>query len=137
MSRKGLTKYKAILCENGDENCHYCNVKLVFGKKQRSFNFATVDHVQPKSKGGENSLSNFVLACMGCNSLRGNMSYDKFCSIVSSVEDRDNYYAKIKKMTNDKKEKRQKENVFKLAFFLYVTKINIDVKLIELIEEIN
>lgn len=126
MARKGLTRFKTILCENCDKKCHYCGVKLVFGKKQKSFNFATVDHVQPKSLGGEDALSNFVLACMGCNSLRGNMSYEKYCKLVSSVEDRDNYFNSIKNKTKAKKEKRQEETLRKLIMFFVFTHIKLD-----------
>lgn len=32
---------------------------------------ATVDHLQPKSKGGRNVESNFKLACKPCNNARG------------------------------------------------------------------
>lgn len=129
MARKGLTKYKAILCENGDSNCHYCNVDLVFGKKQRSPDFATVDHVDAFSNGGQNKLSNFVLACMRCNSMKGSMSYEEYSSKVKSVEDRENYYNESKKKTNDKKEQRNKENILKMANFLYITNIKIDLSL--------
>ena len=35
---------------------------------------ATVDHLQPKSKGGRNVEDNFKLACSPCNNARGNRS---------------------------------------------------------------
>lgn len=134
MSRKGLTKFKAILCEKGDKNCHYCGVELFFGKKQKSPDFATVDHVEAFANGGKNKLSNFVLACMRCNSMKGAMTYEEYSKLVASVEDRDNYYYESKRKTNEKKENRNKSNAFKLATFLFITKIKIDC---ELIEEIN
>lgn len=31
----------------------------------------TVDHVQPRSRGGDRSGGNLVTACMGCNRLKG------------------------------------------------------------------
>jgi 5-methylcytosine-specific restriction endonuclease McrA len=44
--------------------CQYC------GKVLHSRN-ATVDHVQPTSKGGKNSFLNCVTACKPCNSWKG------------------------------------------------------------------
>ncbi|MGH8504837.1 MAG: HNH endonuclease, partial [Stenotrophobium sp.] len=32
---------------------------------------ATLDHIQPVSKGGDNSLHNLTTACLHCNSRRG------------------------------------------------------------------
>jgi len=45
--------------------CHYCS-------KQLTRFSATLDHIQPISKGGDNSLGNLVTACLHCNSERGN-----------------------------------------------------------------
>lgn len=47
--------------------CWMCNCQLTRGT-------ATVDHLQPKSKGGRNVESNFKLACKPCNNARGNTS---------------------------------------------------------------
>lgn len=45
--------------------CHYCNKQLT------EFN-ATLDHLQPVSKGGDNSFENLTTSCLHCNSERGN-----------------------------------------------------------------
>lgn len=45
--------------------CKYCD-------KQLTRFTATLDHVQPVSKGGDNSIANLVTACLHCNSRRGN-----------------------------------------------------------------
>lgn len=45
--------------------CHYCS-------KQLTRFTATLDHVQPVSRGGDNSLENLITACLHCNSRRGN-----------------------------------------------------------------
>jgi hypothetical protein len=44
--------------------CHYC-------KKQLTRFSATLDHIQPVSKGGDNSYDNLITACLLCNSQRG------------------------------------------------------------------
>jgi 5-methylcytosine-specific restriction endonuclease McrA len=35
-------------------------------------NWATIEHLTPKSQGGTDDLANLVLACKLCNSSRGN-----------------------------------------------------------------
>jgi len=45
--------------------CQYCNKKL-------SFDFSTVDHVIPRSKGGRSTWDNLVLCCAPCNTRKGN-----------------------------------------------------------------
>ena len=45
--------------------CHYC-------QKQLTRFTATLDHIQPVSRGGDNSLGNLETACLHCNSRRGN-----------------------------------------------------------------
>lgn len=51
--------------------CHYCGVVLT--EKNTS-----VDHVMPRSKGGEDDFSNLVFACKKCNSLKGSGDYETF-----------------------------------------------------------
>ncbi len=51
--------------ERDGYKCHYC-------AKQLTRFSATLDHIQPVSKGGDNSYDNLVTACLHCNSERGN-----------------------------------------------------------------
>lgn len=51
--------------ERDEYQCHYCS-------KQLTRFSATLDHIQPVSKNGDNSLCNLVTACLHCNSKRGN-----------------------------------------------------------------
>lgn len=56
--------------------CHWCGTemsmeKVASGKRQRP-DYATFEHVQPKSLGGSDSRSNIVLAHAKCNHARGN-----------------------------------------------------------------
>ena len=50
--------------ERDSYQCHYCN-------KQLTRFTATLDHIQPVSEGGDNSLHNLTTACLHCNSRRG------------------------------------------------------------------
>ncbi|MSP28717.1 MAG: HNH endonuclease [Methylococcales bacterium] len=51
--------------ERDGYKCHYCN-------KQLTRFSATLDHIQPVSKSGDNSFQNLITACLHCNSERGN-----------------------------------------------------------------
>lgn len=51
--------------ERDTYKCHYC-------QKQLTRFTATLDHIQPVSRGGDNSFDNLVTACLHCNSRRGN-----------------------------------------------------------------
>lgn len=51
--------------ERDDYKCHYC-------QKQLTRFTGTLDHIQPVSKGGDNSFDNLVTSCLHCNSRRGN-----------------------------------------------------------------
>ena len=46
---------------------------------------ATIEHVQPNSKRGENAISNFLLVSANANSLRSNMPLNKFIARFPSV----------------------------------------------------
>jgi hypothetical protein len=51
--------------ERDGYKCHYC------GKQLTRFS-ATLDHIQPVSRSGDNSYHNLITACLHCNSERGN-----------------------------------------------------------------
>jgi hypothetical protein len=59
--------------------CRYC-------RKQLTRFTATLDHVQPVSEGGENSIENLVTACLRCNSKRGSRPV---MDIINEAEKRD------------------------------------------------
>ena len=55
---------KLEVFERDEFRCRYCGAQL-------SLYTATVDHITPLSKGGDNSLDNLVTACMKCNAKKG------------------------------------------------------------------
>ncbi|MGR3221096.1 MAG: HNH endonuclease [Candidatus Anammoxibacter sp.] len=57
--------------ERDSYKCHYCD-------KQLTRFSATLDHIQPVSKDGDNSFENLVTACLHCNSERGNKAVMDF-----------------------------------------------------------
>lgn len=60
-----ITENREKVFERDQFKCHYC-------QKQLTRFTATLDHIQPVSRGGDNSFSNLVTACLHCNSRRGN-----------------------------------------------------------------
>jgi 5-methylcytosine-specific restriction endonuclease McrA len=65
--------------EHQDQKCAYCNVPLLIGKvlglEDRQ---ATIDHIVPKSLGGEDIPSNTLAACAYCNNLKGSSKLSDF-----------------------------------------------------------
>ena len=58
--------------ERDGYQCYYC-------KKLLTRFTATLDHIQPVSQGGDNSLQNLITACMHCNSRRGSRPASPTC----------------------------------------------------------
>lgn len=62
------SKYsRASVFERDNWTCQYC-------RKVGTRKTMTIDHVIPKSKGGQNTFENTVACCMKCNSLKGSKS---------------------------------------------------------------
>ena len=58
--------------------CCYCASGLEHGV------LLTLDHVQPRSKGGGDESENLVTACEKCNSVRGNRTVEDWSIAVAS-----------------------------------------------------
>lgn len=54
--------------------CAYCGTDL----RGAAPGQLTLDHLTPRSHGGDNEATNLVLACVACNSSRGNKSLEEF-----------------------------------------------------------
>ena len=48
----------------GKNKCQYCGGRFIFGD-------LTMDHVIPKSRGGDKNWTNIVTSCKKCNSRKG------------------------------------------------------------------
>ncbi len=66
-----LTGYEVreYLLEKFNRSCAYCDAKNVP---------LEIEHIQPKSKGGSNRISNLTLACRPCNEAKGNQDIKDF-----------------------------------------------------------
>lgn len=57
-----LTKYRVFIRDGGA--CCYCNKKLQLSE-------ATLDHIVPRSQGGQTTWHNVVISCMNDNNMKG------------------------------------------------------------------
>jgi hypothetical protein len=64
-----------VLSEQQNHRCCYCGVNMIIPRIQCDRigylpNVATIEHVQPRIKGGQRGYHNEVAACQLCNSVR-------------------------------------------------------------------
>lgn len=62
---------KSMIYKRDGHKCQYCS----------STNDLSIDHVHPKSRGGEDSWENLVTACVKCNTRKGNKLLEE-CGMV-------------------------------------------------------
>jgi hypothetical protein len=66
MTSKEKKVKKKILLKSYGDRCWWCKKKF---SKERPM---TLEHLKPKSKGGDNRIENLRVACLQCNKSRGN-----------------------------------------------------------------
>ena len=76
---------REYLLEKFNRTCAYCNAKNVP---------LEVEHIQPKSKGGSNRITNLTLACRPCNEAKGNQDIKDFLSGKPNLLERIHFQAK-------------------------------------------
>jgi hypothetical protein len=63
VKRYGITKpSRSMIYKRDDHTCQYCG----------STKKLTIDHVLPRSRGGQDTWENMVVACSSCNTKKGN-----------------------------------------------------------------
>lgn len=64
--------------QNG--KCYYCDCQMLLERSGPVIppNYATRDHIIPRSLGGKGLHKNIILACQQCNSTRGSMPFEEF-----------------------------------------------------------
>ena len=72
--------------ERDDFRCVYCGERFPAAE-------LTVDHVQPRVRGGDHSSGNLVTACKGCNTLKGHRRLSNFLRDEPSARDNFMRYA--------------------------------------------
>ena len=72
------------LIRNQEGKCHYCGARIAAYSNGYALRWsmvkrqASVDHVQPLSRGGSNDDTNLVAACQECNQRKGSLTRDEF-----------------------------------------------------------
>lgn len=66
-------KQRQRMFEMQGGKCWLCDTPMFMSVSENHPDFATFDHVTPKSQGGTDALCNLRLAHKRCNSLRGNL----------------------------------------------------------------
>lgn len=126
------------LSESQNHRCCYCGVNTWHpdiydgGSISRScLRRATIEHVISKSKGGTNNMSNLVMACYECNSVRGNTDYEDFIKVISEPV----YLIEPPKKKEPKNDNETNARIFKrllICAILYPTEFQ---QVLEYVEE--
>ena len=83
---EGIT-VKALRDKHGDE-CVFCGVTMLFnGQAKGNLNprLATIEHLQPLSRGGKHSWDNTTLCCHRCNVSKNNKTVEEFIQYMSEA----------------------------------------------------
>jgi len=70
-SKEAKRLFRRDIFDHFDCRCVYCN-------RQGTYESLTLDHLKPKSKGGQYIASNLVPACPQCNRSKGSMGWVKW-----------------------------------------------------------
>lgn len=71
-----------LLEKIGDNPVCYLTGRPINLEDSRSYN---LDHIIPKSKGGNNSLENCQIACRDANQAKNDLTYDEFIQLCKDV----------------------------------------------------
>jgi len=77
----GSVRYKVLT--RAKNRCELCGIS----SKEKALE---VDHIEPRSLGGKDELSNFQALCYTCNAQKGNKDNTEFKKIIDSYEHREN-----------------------------------------------
>lgn len=77
-----------------DGKCYWCDKPAYLWweittkqfKRLGKNKIATIEHLTPKSRNGENSIDNYACACRGCNTLRGSIPEGQFFWVTRTPE---------------------------------------------------
>ena len=91
---------KANIIKRDNDECQYCGSK----------SHLTVDHVIPRSKGGQNTWENMVACCESCNVKKGNLDLNKSGMTLRSMPKKPT--SKVMLILNNTKDDEWREFLF-------------------------
>lgn len=102
---KGFSKGNLILLYEAQKGrCAYCGCSLLeVIKDGKSIQF---DHIEPKSKNGNDELKNLCLVCSWCNSVKRDKSMEEFMQYLKPY---------LERIVKDKKDLREYHQYKKLS----------------------
>lgn len=71
---------RALILKRDNHTCQYCDYK---GPN------LTIDHVLPKSRGGQDTWSNLVTSCLDCNNCKDNRTPEEWAVALKKVFDKE------------------------------------------------
>lgn len=71
---------RTLILKRDGHTCQYCDYK---GPK------LTIDHILPKSRGGQDTWSNLVTSCYECNNCKDNRTPEEWASALKKVLDKE------------------------------------------------
>ena len=71
-ARNKTISHRKLLWNTSNHTCPICGVHMTNKGKVDASNYATIDHIVPKSRGGTSNIENLRLICRKCNNKRGN-----------------------------------------------------------------
>lgn len=71
-------KVRKEIYRRDNYTCVFCERKVSDEVENSSENLATLDHIYPRSKGGDHSPKNLVTACKWCNDRKRSMDIVEF-----------------------------------------------------------
>lgn len=76
---------RQILLEKHNGKCAYCGRKLQITNPEEK-DYLTIDHIKPKSRGGESDISNYQPLCRTCNVYKSNICEDDLFTWINMVQ---------------------------------------------------
>lgn len=83
MGRVRNQKIRKELFEEQNGKCALCGCQLHLDKsKPLDMRYLQIDHIKPKSMGGQEEKGNYRGLCRGCNASRNNISGDRLIEVM-------------------------------------------------------
>jgi 5-methylcytosine-specific restriction endonuclease McrA len=81
MPNKDDTKY-ALVYDKTEGHCHFCGDHINRRWRRSPHGHWHLDHITHKSKGGLDTVANYLAACTACNGLRWNRSGQSLRNVI-------------------------------------------------------